>query len=217
MYCGNALSDATVVDARPGGRTCPSCGRFDELNLKFCVLCGGRLKTDTLIETPPDLSRPSVSGERLPRERQRPVPNDAVSAKMRAIAQPEKRTTRESRLLHWFVGGIVGGGVTAGALFFTGIGDQLAVMTLPRKGLAIYTQKPYVKVTLQDMAGKSFSLGSTSANGSLVIDDLPVGPEYRLKMSAEGCETVYFPAFKLDRERATILGFPKKIVLPARN
>lgn len=245
IFCGSPLVDSTGDRSSHTGRTCESCGRFDELNIKFCVHCGSSINKATIAETPTDVERPASGapaaqgagkgkaalppqiaasqGGALRAEavtsskRLRAEHTQAVSAKIMAIAAPEKSAKRGFRTLVWLGYGVLGGACLALLLFQSGLGARFQTIGLPEKGLAVYTEAPYVTVTVQDPDGKNFTIGATSKDGSLYFDNLETGKEYRMKLDAPGFQTIYLPVFKLDPKRATVIGYPRRLKLPVRH
>ena len=213
IFCGCGLHDQEDTKIQ-GGQTCPSCGRFDELNIKFCVLCGSKLKIGTGGDTPPELSR--LSWEM---DQPRSIPAVRTPARVSPRAKLGSRRGKGKRRLLpiWFAAGALAGSAAAAFASYIGVPDRCAQFGLPTRGLAIYTQAPFIKVIVQDMESKNFTLGSTGGQGTLIIDDLAPSKEYRLKMEGEGYDTAYFSPFKPAANRGTILGFPKRISLPPRH
>lgn len=139
-----------------------------------------------------------------------------VLEKERARQTAPKAPPKNNTLL-WAAAGAVTGIALASAAFQFGALTTFARFCLPAKGLVIYTEKPYQMVLIEDQQSKNFTIGSTGKSGSLSIDDLPPGDQYRLRMEGQGYETVYFPPFPLEARCASILGFPNKVTLPPRH
>lgn len=139
-----------------------------------------------------------------------------VLEKERAKQSAPKAPPKQNTLL-WVAAGAVTGVALAAAAFQFGAMTSFARFCLPTKGLAIYTEKPYQIVLIEDQQSKNFTIGTTGKAGTLSIDDLPPGDQYRLRLEGQGFETVYFPPFTLEPRCASILGFPKKVALPPRH
>ncbi|HEY9784951.1 MAG TPA: zinc ribbon domain-containing protein [Candidatus Obscuribacterales bacterium] len=219
IYCGCGLFEAEE-QSNKGGQSCPSCGKFDELNIKFCVFCGSQIQEESEKLTPPQVSRPSW-------EMDAPPPLQQRTSTTRAPVQPPPARKLEKRVplkaqkgsnpFLWIAAGILTGGAFVVAAVYLHVPQASARLALPTRGLVLYTQKPNITFVVQDEEGQHYTIGSTGAGGSLAIDDLPPGSGYKLKMSGEKSDTVYFPPFELEESKATIVGFPNRVLLPARN
>lgn len=223
IFCGTVLNSAK---AKRADRTCISCGRFDELNVSFCVFCGANtsqavsndsIEMDGIRQTKhtPMMQARPVPAQNVTRNRVKAVKAQVV-AQERAKAQ-QRPAKKPTNILVWVAAGAVSGVALAAAAFQFGILAEAARFCLPSKGLAIFTEAPSMTVLIESPSARDFTLGETGSTGALAVDDLPPGKGYRLRMEGHGFETVYFPPFVITSDNVSVLGFRKKVALPPRH
>lgn len=202
VNCGQALATAYDSENRGGaqGAECPSCGKPDELGQAFCVHCGAQLAPASTLSRPRAVARPVLSP-------------GAAAARSKPAVAPKARMSLRSLVAGAVAAGIIMGALLACVAFQYGLADFVAPAFWPRHGLVIYSTQPEAQVVVAERSGKAFTLGKTGKNGALSIPELPAGL-YRLTLSAPG----RLPVVKdiaVDPDQALVLGYPKRIELPA--
>lgn len=223
IFCGTVLNAAK---AKRADQTCVSCGRFDELNVTFCIHCGANTSQGVsrdsieignvreIKHTPMMASRPQVPAQSVTRNRVKAVKAQVAKDRMRAQQVPPKKP---AKTVAWVAAGALTGIVLAAISYQYGALVQAARFCLPAQGLAIYTEDPGMTVLIENSKGKDFTIGETGQTGTLAINDLVPGKGYKLRMEGHGFETVYFPPFSIDANNVSVLGYPKKVALPPRH
>ena len=223
IFCGTVINAAK---AKRADQTCVSCGRFDELNVTFCIHCGANtsqgVSRDSIEignfrenkHTPMMASRPAAVAQSVTRNRVKAVKAQVAQDRMRVQQGPPKKP---AKTMVWVAAGALTGLVLAAVAYQSGALVQAARFCLPSQGLAIYTEAPWMTVLIENPKGKDFTIGQTGQTGTLAINDLVPGKGYKLRMEGHGFETVYFPPFSIDANNVSVLGYPKKVALPARH
>lgn len=208
IHCGRALSPDAEKLRGAGMRSCTNCGQIDELSGRFCIHCASELPPPA--GTQSSQTNPSISD--ISRLRTTPPSSETDLVPSR----PKKK----AKALPWTAIAAVAGlsiGVAAALLAVNmRVGELFTQYSWPKKGLIIYADPPHVQITVEDKEHRNFTLGETGDDGSLVFYGLPPG-EYTIKFSGDSNRTVVHPPVRLEDNKATVIGFPKRIQLPPRH
>jgi|AGTN01.1.fsa_nt_gi hypothetical protein len=213
IYCGAGLS-AFAEQQRQNNplswRTCLQCGRSDELNRQFCVFCSGKIIV-------PGQANPNSSAfSKFSWELERIDVGEAV---VRDAAQNQPARKKAAEPFNWAIPAAgVGVAVGVGIALLVGTSGLLQIMlamTWPREGLVVYAA-PNADVIVEDLKGQHYGVARTSPKGSLAVSGLP-STDYFLKISTPEGLVYERKQVPIKQDRTTVLGFPKRLKLTAKN
>jgi hypothetical protein len=206
MFCGEGLSGkqltspftTDVSSVSQLSRACPKCGKTDELNNRFCVFCG----SDTGAIRTGEAGVHNFLATRETSTMEQPAASAAVMRK--PVGMPYKK----------FAAAAVVGLIAGYAISFLPAGvleNSVVRSNWPSDGLVLYVSPGNAQVLIENESGRSFTLGRTSAEGTLSIPDLPPG-NYSVTVSAPGYVT-RTNNVRVDADEVSVLGYPDRMQL----
>jgi hypothetical protein len=195
--CGKILRQQAGANA---GNTCHRCGRLDQLNIRYCIFCGN----DTTVGA--DATRELATDD-----------HELSDTDGRAAIQSSGMTRSAQIGLIVAVAAILG---VAAAHLLAPILDKVAPKSWPNSSIVLYVAQKdaQIKLYAQDEA-RTFTIGKVGAGGDLTITDLEPGP-YICQVSAPNAQTSAIgpePKLTVEKNRPTVIGFPKPFQLAPRH
>lgn len=217
IYCGAGITQEAERRRTENPlflRTCLKCGQADELNHNFCIYCSGR------ITVPGEGGADSNAFKKFSWElEQIDAKKLMAQQQIESAKQPVTKRKKTRKLGLTLPLALVGALSGAGLSFAIGPAglERLALQfTWPKDGLVVYAKPGNADVLVVDAQNKVFTCTQTGADGSLCLTDLPSG-KYTVSISAPGHLSVRQKSVPIQDKHTTVLGYPKKIELPADN
>jgi hypothetical protein len=196
MHCGKGLRRNTSATL---GSHCPRCGRFDQLNTRFCVYCGS------------DTASNGTSAQEVKKLTWEVETPKGKSAQILA-PRGEKET-------FWLMGAAVLAaalGATTSILFAPIMQRASAQTAWPHSSLVLYTNHRDAQVVIEpSRQARNFTVGKVGRNGALRVTSLPPG-QYIVAVSAPNFQTSVVgikDELKVDEDNPTIIGYPDRLEL----
>lgn len=182
IFCGASMTvaapasvpapDHTVnmemqAQAAGGTRKCASCGQADALNSQFCIFCGAQITNSR-----------STSSAHMQSE----LSNLRTGIASVKGSSEEKRKIQIPRALILLLLIMLGLAAGAGGSLALRSRQTEPTLSLPERGLAILTAKPFSDVFVTYPDKRHFLIGRTGAKGDLSMSDLLPG-EYNVEAS----------------------------------
>ena len=207
VFCGQALPQTPAAEPLLTGevRLCPKCGKADSFNTRFCVFCG----SDTAL-APGARSGGQAAVERPGLRR----PTRATKAQM--MTSSERAEGKKQIAPRWSIIAAIAGLCVGMVAAYLGMNSGLELLAIknswPHRGLIVYATPSMAQVYLEEQSGQVFTIGQTGPDGALSLPDVPPGT-YRLTLSAPGRKELE-TEIRVELDRVTVIGFPKRIDLP---
>lgn len=207
IHCGNGLTasaDKMRSNTTTMGGKCPSCGKQDELNMRFCIFCSSPMVIA------PGASRVSdkFSWEMELAEDGQPTPKKVTNAALKFKDAVQKTPTKKT--VNYLPIGLASGAVL-GLVALLGPAQDLVKRTYlsggwPKKSLTVYTKHPFAQVTVYEPSdAKVFTMAETDAKGAVRFINLEAG-DYNMKITGKGLRTA-FQQVRIDDEKPTVIGY----------
>lgn len=191
------------------GGKCPSCGKEDELNMRFCIYCSSPMSGGPPSVKPSDKFSWEVelNGDGVPKG----ATNAALSFKNAVAKAPSKKS------LNYLPFGLAAGAALGLAMALVpGAQDYFLRVALSgawqKQSLVVYTKHPFAQVTVyQPTDAKAFTMARTDSAGAVRFAQLEPG-DYNVKISGKGLRTAFQQVTIVDG-KATILGYEGALLL----
>lgn len=200
----------SAVQPMPMVLLCTVCNKTDPLNGQFCVFCGGktvagpapRIQNYQTAPMPTPVMSPEFShlSMEVPRVNTKPSNKKSQGGGAGAIV---------ALLLAMIIGAAAGfGGIMP---VRDAIEQQALQRWWPADALLVYSTVPNGKVRLEDIKHKNLIFGSTSPDGTFVLNNLQSGA-YTLNLS-DGKGKELTQDFRISTGEPLILGYPQRLKL----